>query len=306
MGYKSDLGKADRIDEAEGFPAVVLIDNTNFCNLRCSSCDHVNVRKHRPLQTMSMDLYKKIVDEIALKNPSARVWEIFFGDPFLCKDMPARIAYAKSKGLKDVVVNSNGVLMTREKAKSYIRAGLDAIYVGIDAAAKGTYDKIRVGGDFGKAVGNVLAYRDLLKEHGRPGQKIFVQFVVNEFNEGEIEAFKEFWTKSGVPVKIRPKISWAGLVAAPNLRPNDAVARKPCYWLMRTMNICADGRVALCAADLHCQIKNGSVRDKSLEELWLGRLKGYRNMHKEGRFDELPRLCRDCRDWQSAYAEFSL
>jgi len=27
-------------------------------------------------------------------------------------------------------------------------------------------------------------------------------------------------------------------------------------------------------------------------------------MHRDGRYDELPEMCRTCRDWQSAYAEF--
>ena len=35
-----------------------------------------------------------------------------------------------------------------------------------------------------------------------------------------------------------------------------------------------------------------------------GQLQEYRNMHKEWRFGELPEMCRECKDWQSAYAEF--
>src|SRR5690606_36987842 len=126
-----------------------------------------------------------------------------------------------------------------------------AIYVGIDAANAETYEQIRVGGKFETAVANVLGYRDLLRQHGRPGQKLFVQFVVSAINENQVESFKEFWQKEGVAVKIRPKVSWAGLVEATNLRANEVLDRRPCYWLMRTINICADGRVALCSVDVH-------------------------------------------------------
>lgn len=304
MSYKSDLTKLDRISEAKKFPQVILIDNCNCCNLRCSMCDHKNMTKYRPFQMMDFKLYQKIIDEIAVENPAARVWEIFFGEPFLCPDMPERIEYAKEKGLTDVVLNTNGVLMTEEKAKSYIEAGLDAMYVGIDAATKETYDKIRIGGDFNRACDNVLAYKELLTKYGQPSQKLFVQFVESDVNENEVDQFKSFWKSKGVGVKIRPKISWAGLVEASNLRKNQEVERKPCYWLMRTINICADGEVALCAVDLHCQVKCGNVKDHSIKELWADKLNDYRNMHQEGRFDELPELCRNCRDWQSAYAEF--
>ncbi len=306
MSYVSDISKANRTEEARDFPRTVLIDNTNACNLRCSMCDHPNIKNYRKIQVMDVELYKKIIDEVAAENPDARIWQIFFGDPFMCRDMPWRIQYAKDKGIKEVVLNTNGVLMSPEKGRAVIEAGLDAMYVGIDAAKAETYDKIRVGGNFDKAVKNVLAYRDALREIGKPHQKLFVQFVVSEFNEGEVDAFREFWTGQGVNVKIRPKISWAGLIEATNLRDNSQVDRKPCYWLMQTINICADGRVALCSADIHCRVSCGDVSTSSVKEVWQTGLKAIRDMHKEGRFAELPEMCRNCSDWQSAYAEFNL
>ena len=304
MGYTSDTGKVDRTTESGEFPGVVLIDNCSACNLRCSCCDHKNIKHYRKIELMSWNLHARIIDEIAVENPHARVWEIFYGDPFLVKDMPQRIAYAKSKGLSDVVLNTNGVLMTAARSRPLIEAGLDAMYVGLDAASKESYDRIRVGGDFEAVIENILTYRDLLREHGRPRQKLFVQYVVCDINEHETETFREFWAARGVNVKVRPRISWGGLIDAPNLRPNDQIERKPCYWLMRTINICTDGRVAFCSADPHCRVPCGSVAEHSIKQLWQGRLQEYRAMHAQGRFDELPEMCRQCLDWQSTYAVF--
>lgn len=304
MSYHSDTDLATRVTQSEGFPEVVLIDNTSACNLRCSMCDHVNIRKYRKIEIMPEALYHRIIDEIARERPDARIWEIYYGDPFLLKTMPQRVQYAKDKGCTDVVLNTNGVLMTRERAQPLIEAGLDAIYVGIDAASAETYDKIRVGGNFEQAVANVLTYRDLLKEHGHPDQQLYVQYVISDLNEHETEDFRRFWTKHGVNVKIRPRVSWAGLIDAPNLRSNDEVERKPCYWLMRTINICTDGRVALCSADTHCRVTCGNVYDESIKTIWNTTLKAYRDMHTQKRWEELPEMCAGCRDWQSAYAEF--
>jgi radical SAM protein with 4Fe4S-binding SPASM domain len=306
MGYISDVSKADRTAEAVDFPEVILIDNCSACNLKCSMCDHENVKLYRKIQIMDMGLYKKIIDEIAVENPSARVWEIFFGEPFLCQDIDERIRYAKEKGLTDVVLNSNGILMTRDKARKVIEAGLDAMYVGVDAATDNVYEKIRIKGNLSNVVRNVLQYRDLLCECGNSGQKIFVQFVVSETNEHELDDFKTFWEQEGVSVKIRPKVSWAGLIEASNLQENKQVNRKPCYWLMRNISICADGQVALCSVDIHCRVKCGNVKDHTIKELWHGKLKEYRAMHRDGRFHELPNICKDCSDWQSTYAEYCL
>jgi len=262
------------------------------------------MKDYRKVQRMDWGLYTKIIDEIAVEKPEATIYQIFFGEPFLCVDMPERIRYAKDKGLKRVVLNTNGVFMTYDKAEAVIRAGLDEIYVGIDAFTPETYRKVRIGGDYGKVVGNVLAYRDLLFEIGRRSQKIYVQFVESDLNENEIDDFKKAWNEQLVSVKVRPKVSWGGLIGATNLSENDG-NRKPCYWLMRTINICADGSVAFCSCDIHCRVKCGDVNKQSIKEIWNGQLAAYRTMHKEHRFGELPEMCRDCMDWQSTYSEMA-
>lgn len=304
MSYKSNIQKAVRTSETTTFPDVVLIDNCNACNLRCSMCDHVNLKKYRRIHTMDKAIYRKIIDEIAKENPSARVWEIFFGDPFLCRDMDWRIKYAKDKGLTDVVLNTNAILMSPPKARKMIEAGLDAMYVGIDAANAATYEKIRVGGNYDRAVRNVMSYKTLLDKYASKDQQLYVQFVVSDINEKEVDDFKRFWLSNGINVKIRPKISWAGLVGANNLYDNNAINRKSCYWLMQTMNICANGDVALCSVDIHCRVNCGNVAESDLKDIWNDQLSYYRRMQNEKRFDELPEMCRSCRDWQSAYAEF--
>jgi radical SAM protein with 4Fe4S-binding SPASM domain len=107
-----------------------------------------------------------------------------------------------------------------------------------------------------------------------------------------------------VNVKIRPRISWAGLIHANNLAGNDEVERQPCYWLQQTMSICADGQAAMCAVDIHGRVNAGNVGESSVEEVWREGLGPYRKMHQEKRFDELPEMCAKCTDWQSGYAEF--
>lgn len=300
---QNDLEKLTRI-AASKFPKVALIDNVNFCNLRCSMCDYKNIHKYRKKQKMPFDLYTKIIDELAENDKNIRIWNIFFGDPFLCKDMPKRIKYAKNKGMTDVVLNTNGMLMDYDSAVKYIDAGLDALYVGIDASTSDTYNKIRVGGNYYEVVDNVLMYRELLESHGNGNQTLFVQFVVSDLNEFEVDDFTNFWKKENVNVKIRPKVSWGGLITAENLKDNSEIERKPCFWLMNTINICSDGRVALCSVDLHCQVPSGNVKTQTIKEIWEDKLAAYREMQLTGKFDELPDFCKNCKDWQSCYSEY--
>ena len=294
-----------RLDEACDFPKVVLLDTISYCNLLCSMCCHKEMLRKKGL--MSWELFTRLIDEIAEKRPDARVWLVFFGEALIRKRRKPTIfdmiRYAKSKGLSDVVLNSNANLLDASAAQELIDSGLDALYVGIDAASPETYARVRVGGKYQRVVDNVLRLVELQRTQGRPRPQVHVQFVEMDENQHEKQRFIDFWKDQGVVVKIRPKVSWAGKVEAPNLRPNDA-ERWPCYWAMQTMSITDQGKVVTCAVDLDAGYVAADAREHSLEAIWKGPLAELRSNHLQRRFEELPALCRDCRDWQSARADF--
>lgn len=297
----------ERIADAGTFPKVVLIDTVSYCNLRCSMCVHDKMTRKKGF--MPWEIFIKIIDEIASENKNTRIWMVFFGDPFVMKrhkptifDM---IKYAKGKGLTDVVINSNGNLMDEAASRLLIDSGLDAIYFGVDAVTPETYAKLRVGGNYEKAVNNIKALIRLKKETGTSTPKIFVQFVEMDLNVHEKDSFIAFWSKEGVSVKIRPKLSWAGRISAPNLVLGNR-DRWPCHWAMQTVSITDQGKVVTCAVDLDAQFVAGDIASQTIKEIWNGALKELRNKHLSGDFGHLPPICRDCRDWQSARADFHL
>ncbi len=293
--------EAERLEDAGCFPRVVLIDTINFCNLRCSMCGRQEMARKGGI--MKTPLYQKIINEITAKDKSVRVWLVFFGDPFMLKGkFRGYMGYAKEKGLTDVVVNTNGNLMNEERSREMIDAGLDAVYIGIDAVSAPVYSKLRIGGNLPKVVANVKRLIELKKETGADKPEVFVQFVEMRENSHEKQKFIDFWTGQGAIVKVRPKVSWAGTVAADNLKAGEE--RHPCYWAMRTMNILFDGRVCLCAVDYDGRFIAGDISKESLENVWLNGLGQIRKMQREGEYSSLPSICRYCLDWQAAKAQF--
>ena len=92
---------------------------------------------------MDIDLFTKIVDECAaLGITHVRVHN--YGEPFLDKQLVEKVRYAKSKGIAEVGMISNGSLITEEIARGMIDAGLDAINISVDAAGKETFERTRV------------------------------------------------------------------------------------------------------------------------------------------------------------------
>ena len=295
----------ERLTDSGCFPKVVLIDTVSFCNLRCSMCVHPKMTRKKGV--MAWPLFTKIIDEIAEMDKHIRVWMVFFGEALLLKrrkpSIFEMIAYAKQKGLTDVVLNSNANLLDEQAAKGLIDAGLDAIYIGIDAFQPETYAKIRIGGNFEATVENVRGLLRLKKDLNTAKPEVFVQFVEMEINSAEKERFIEYWAEQGATVKIRPKVSWAGSIEAPNLIL-DNKDRWPCYWAMQTMSITDTGKVVTCAVDLDAQYIAGDITQQTLKEVWNGELRQLRELHAMCRFDDLPPNCRNCRDWQSAKADY--
>lgn len=296
-----------RLRESVHFPKVVLLDTISYCNLRCSMCVHKDMRRRRGV--MTWPLFKKIIDEIARRDKKVRVWLVFFGEALLLKRSKPSIfdliAYAKKKGLRDVVLNSNATLLDEQAGRNLIAAGLDAIYIGLDAFSPQTYAKIRVGGDYKKTVANILNFLALKKELAVKKPEVFVQFVEMDNNKREKTDFIKFWKKQGVNVKIRPKVSWAGKIPAPNQVLKDS-NRWPCYWAMRTMSITDRGKVVTCAVDVDARYVAGDVNKNTLAKIWNGSLHTLRICQLEGQFGKLPKICRECRDWQSARADYYL
>ncbi len=294
-----------RLDDAGSFPKVVLIDTVSFCNLECSMCVHKEMS--RPRGYMPWPLFEKIIDEIAVENPEARVWMVFFGEALILRRRKGgifdQIRYAKSKGLKDVVLNSNANLLDEAAAEQLLDCGLDAIYIGIDAHTPESYAKIRVGGNHARVVSNVCRLLELKRQRASQTLKIYVQFVEMDDNQGEKDDFIAFWTEKGAEVKIRPKVSWGGQIEAPNL-VLDNTHRWPCYWAMQSMSITDRGLAVTCAVDLDASFVAGDVNRESLKSIWNGRLRDNRRNQIERRWEKLPEICRQCRDWQSARADF--
>ncbi len=299
------LQQQHRIVDSGSFPKVILLDTCSYCNLRCCMCFHHQMKRKKGV--MSWELFTKIIDEVASEDRCVRIWMVFFGEPFVIrKRKPSifdMIAYAKRKDLRDIVLNTNGNLMEDEDSLKLIELELDAVYVGIDAFTENTYRKIRVGGQYEKVKNNVLSLLRLKKELKVTKPEVFVQFVEMDQNRHEKDDYAAFWNQAGAIVKIRPKISWAGNIKADNLRlDNDD--RWPCHWAMQTMSITDTGDVVTCAVDLDARFVAGNVSRQTLKEVWNGRLAELRKMHTQKRWDDLPEICRECRDWQGARSEY--
>ena len=266
------------------------IETYNVCNFRCTMCPYPDMTREKML--MSMDLFKKIIDD-AVKNNIGEVCLNFYNEPFLDPLLFERIEYVKSKGLK-VMFNSNGSLLTGEKINALLDTSLDSISFSFDAATKEAYEKTRVGGDFNRTKNNIL---ELIRERNRRGLKkpfVIIYFVAQNDNFQEISKFKSFWKE----YCDRVNIGWVDARRTEGLLPEDLKIRKsrdiyPCRSIFQHMLVMSSGKVALCCFDYDGSIVLGDLNEQSINEVWNSdKIKGIRELHLSGQGNKI-KLCKD-------------
>jgi MoaA/NifB/PqqE/SkfB family radical SAM enzyme len=119
-------------------PHVVFIEVTNRCNLLCATCPRTFFDRE-PLKTLS---YAEFV-QIAEQFPEMRRAALHgIGEPLLNKELPRIINYLKEREV-EVVINSNGTLLTPTWQEALVQSGLDQYRCSIDGASPETYARIR-------------------------------------------------------------------------------------------------------------------------------------------------------------------
>jgi sulfatase maturation enzyme AslB (radical SAM superfamily) len=265
------------------FPAVVRIETTNACNARCVICPHQ--RMNRPVGRMDDALFGRIIDQCAAQR-CREVHLHNFGEPLLDKRLEERVRYAKQKGIAKVKIFSNGSLLTPERARGLIEAGLDEIKISFDGATREEFENIRRPLKFDRVVNNVEQLVKIRNELGSP-MKIGVACCSTTDREATMQALSKLvddfsfgkvhnWASEGEPA-------------------SRSTIRKPCSRLWRTFTILAGGEIALCCLDYDGQHLLGRLDPATtIREIFDSPpYREARRRHREARQAEIG-LCAGC------------
>lgn len=287
------------------FPPQLVIENTSACNQACIHCSHSELT--RPKKHMARPLWDKIVREVAQVAPNTEIWPTFYGEALVMGDeLWDRIDDAAAVGCNNLVLNSNATLIARKNHMARILASpLKRFILSLDGLSPETYEKIRVHGKWDVVY---PAVEELLRRKAQLNQiypAIICQFSLMEENEHEAAAFRDYWQQRGAEVKIRPKLEWAanGSIRS-NFIDHESEFRIACPWGNNTMAIHQDGSVVACAIDYDAKVRVGNINEISVQEAWQRLGEVVRKPHRQHRWNDLPDLCKGCRDWQTAGSNY--
>ncbi len=239
----------------------------------------------RPIMSLDEALYKRIIDECS-DHKCGDIHLHNFGEPLLDKNLAEHVRYAKKKGIKKVTIFSNGALLTTNKAKELLDAGLDEIKISFDGASKEEFEKIRIPLKFENIVTNtkeLVRLRNLKKVplkirvacHSTSDKNETIRSLencVDEFFFGSVHN----WADSEIdPAEI-------------------SKVRKPCSRLWWTFTILSNGYAALCCLDYEGKVILGDLHKSSIFEIWNNeQYKQMRLFHKKSQQDKIE-ICKHC------------
>ena len=273
-------------------PQCVDIELASVCDLACPFC----YRQHTvtPDGLLAKDLFFRIIDQCAeMKVPSIKLnWR---GESLLHPDLPVCIDYAKQKGILEVLLNTNAVTLTEEKAKAIIEAGLDVIIYSFDGGTKETYERMRPGrfkpNHFGKVYDHIRQFKEIRDAMKSPFPRIKIQMILTKETIQEKEkfasllgscvddlAFKAYSERGGefseIPDKHQEKLKQyfgestkqAKFWLDKDDRLFVSAGRLPCEQIYQRLMITYDGLVCMCCYDWGNRAPLGYIDERAIHD----------------------------------------
>ncbi len=279
------------------YPREIILEVTNFCNLRCRHCHFhgAGVHSKRRLGFMKREIWERVLDEISSWDIPVTLMTHGAGEPLLYPDLLELLREAKKIPNINLGFMTNAMLLNKEWASNLVALQVDWIAFSVDGVIPKTHDFFRVGANLKVIEENVrrLVAEKKLKSSERP----YIRFNMVGYPEilDQSEDYVRKWLPCASSItisKFRPigsKMLWDG---------NAPFPFRPCPLLYRQMTIAFDGSVGLCCEDIHLDVPVGSVRESSMEEIFNNSpvLLSYRRAHERGKIDDLM-LCQGCHVW---------
>ena len=251
-------------------PYFLNVEPTSVCNLRCTIC---SMDGSRDPGYMDTGLYRKIIDDARAEGVT-EVRLFLGGEPLLHREIAEFVRYAANAGLV-TNIHTNATLLTREMSGALMDAGLAMLTFSFDGETPEEYGSIRVGGDFGKVLGNIIGFLEMKHNRNAVLPETTMQVIKPlAVPDGSVPPLSDEFRNRfrGLPLDswlVIPPHSWAGELNGIGEEPPGKVYF-PCQLPWQSMSVAWDGRVVACCGDLNGRIILGDLGTQTLSEVWNG------------------------------------
>jgi len=263
--------------EAGRRPAAPLhldVDVTTACNFRCLMCPAGRTGHFFPGLTRGLFLDRvlygrALAEGAAFGLPSLRLG--LTGEPLLVEDIHQWVAEAKRAGVLDISLITNGSLLTPERSRALMEAGLTRLMVSVDAARPETYARVRPGGRWETLQENLGGFLDVRRKAGSELPLLRLSFVEMEINLAERDQFRELFAPLADYLSFQRYHNIMGLPETDLAPAADSGSAGPggfCAEPFTRLALQVDGGLFPCCSDFGRLAPLGRFPEVSLSEVW--------------------------------------
>lgn len=311
------LARKYKLSRVFAYPIKLTVCPGNVCNLKCTLCPAGQNDKGREKGLMEFSTFKKIIDEC---GPYLYKLDLFnWGEPLLNKDIFKMVRYAKKFKIK-ITISSNLNHFNEEICSELVESGVDHLIVSLDGASQKSVNKYQVGNNFEEVVSNIkkIAKKKKVLNSVKP----FIQwrFLVNRYNENEIEEARDLVEKIGADkleitifrCDMGNELLFTGKEQFENVQEwlpgnetlsmydySNKVKKTPradaCGWLWTQSTINWNGSVSPCCAVWHEKFDFGNINSESFRKIWNNKkYQEARKINRGDRINALDNVCNIC------------
>lgn len=293
-------------------PFVITFELTNECNARCGVCrtpegriiDRNPCGGDYTFQTGSMpeELFTSVIDQ-AMDDLAMAVLYVN-GEPLLYEPLSRVIRYASDRKVA-TMISTNGFLLSEERSRQMIDAGLDFIKIAVSGFSQETSRIQHRTGNIDRVKTEV---QRLVRLNRESGERLIVMmdFISYRYNDHELEEARRFCHELGIIFNIRPGIYMGveGIEPPPEPSPQEPETSL-CDWPWKILTINWNGELAACCDFLMWSGAPGYGEfipgKSSLEKIWDGQeVRSFRMLLKKSGRSAIP-PCANCRRKGTAF-----
>jgi len=265
-------------------PFSIHIFPSYFCNFKCSYClqslsDLQLKNKHFSKQYMSLDIYKKAIDDI--EQFGSKVKALIFaghGEPLMHKNIAEMVSYAKKNNIAErIEIVTNGALLTKTLSDQLIEAGLDRLRISIQGINSKIYSNV---------IGKKFDYEELVKRityfyKNKTDTEVYCKIIdialqANGDKDIFMNTFSPISDEAAVEYAI-PFVNEIDLSKQKNnfensKQGNPVINAQVCSMPFYMLVVAPNGDVLpCCSTDI--PIVYGNVKNQSLLEIWNSKIR---------------------------------
>jgi len=302
-------------------PLNIVIETGNICNLKCSLCPTgLNLIKDKGY--MSFENFKTIIN----KFPKLLRIELYnWGEPFLNPQIFEMIIYAKNKNIQSEIHTNFSFIKEDVFFEKLAQSGLNYLTISLDGASQETYTQFRINGCFDTVINNIKKLKAAKNKFKTTLPKITWKFIVNKYNEHEIEAARNMAIELGIVFKtaligLSEDVPDISLAEALEIRKNKWLPKNIMYikkqHLYSSANYYSDdscpflfsgplinynGDVYPCCLLTQSENAFGNILNQSLEEIWNNqKFRSSRALFSNpiSKTQEVLTICKNCNNYK--------